>query len=59
MIAAIVVPLGSCNIFSTADCLEDDEADAFDDTALETAVLEVTADFDRAGTLLLAERFAL
>jgi hypothetical protein len=59
MIAAIVVPLGSCSIFSTADCLEGDEADAFDDAVLDTAVLDATAGFDRAGTLLLMGRFAL
>jgi hypothetical protein len=57
MIAAMVVPFGSCNIFSTADCLEGDEA--FDDAVLDTAVLEATAGFDRAGTLLLMGRFAL
>jgi hypothetical protein len=59
MIAAMVVPFGSCNIFSTADCLEGDEAHAFDDAVLDTAVLDETAGFDRAGTPLLVGRFAL
>src|SRR6202011_1706140 len=59
MIAAMVVPFGSCNIFSTDDCLEGDEAGAFDDTALDIAVFDVTAAFDRAGTLVFAGRFAL
>jgi hypothetical protein len=59
MIAAMVVPFGSSNIVSTADCLEDDKAGAFDDTALDTAVLDATAGFDRVGTLLLVGRFAL
>src|SRR6266852_2333837 len=51
MIAAIVVPLGSCSIFSTADCFDDA---AFDATALVAAV-----GFDRAGTLLLAGCFTV
>jgi hypothetical protein len=59
MIAAMVVPFGSCNIFSTADRLEGDEADAFDDAVLDTAVLDARAGFDRAGTLLLMGRFPL
>src|SRR6266852_1017632 len=59
MIAAIVVPLGSCNIFSTADCLDDEDAGDFDDAVLDTAALDVTAGFDRAGMLLSAGRFAL
>src|SRR6266436_9695306 len=59
MIAAIVVPFGSCNIFSTADCLEDDEAGAFDDAAFEAAALIAAVGFDRAGTLLLAGCFTV
>jgi hypothetical protein len=51
--------MGSCNIFSTADCLDDEEAGDFDDAALDTAALDVTAGFDRAGMLLLVGRFAL
>jgi len=56
MIAAIVVPLGSCSIFSTADCLDDDD---FDDAVFEAAVLVAVVAVDRAGTPLLAGRFTL
>src|SRR5713101_3066773 len=59
MIVAIVVPLGSCNILSTADCLEGHEAGVFDDAVLDTAVLDATAGSDRVGMLLLAERLDL
>src|SRR3984893_15091166 len=59
MIAAMVVPFGPCNIFSTADCFEDDELGAFDDAAWDTALLDVTTGFDLAGMLLLVGRFAL
>jgi hypothetical protein len=55
MIAAIVVPLGSSSIFSTADCLDAEEAADFDDAAFEAAVLVAAVGFDRAGTLLLAD----
>src|ERR1700676_984345 len=59
MMAAIVVPFGSCSIFSTADCLDDEDAGDFDETTFEVAALVVAADFDRAGMPLLATRFAL
>jgi hypothetical protein len=59
MIAAIVVPLGSCNIFSTVDCLDEEEAGDFDDAAFEAAALVAAAGFDRAGTLLLAGCFTV
>jgi len=57
MIAAIVVPLGSYNIFRTADCLDDEDAGDFDD-AFEAAALVAAVGFDRAETLLLAGCFA-
>src|ERR1700681_3004170 len=57
MIAAIVVPLGSYSIFSTADCWDDEDAGNFDDAAFEAAALVAAAAFGRAGTLLLAVRF--
>src|SRR6202158_1523532 len=56
MIAAIVVPLGSCSIFSTADCLDDEDAGDFDEAAFEAALV-AAAGFGRAGTLLLAVCF--
>src|ERR1700738_5282058 len=56
MIAAIVVPLGSCSIFSTADFLDDEDAGDFDDAVLE-AVAVGAAGFDRAATLLFTARF--
>src|ERR1700719_3445081 len=59
MIAAIVVPLGSCSIFSTADCLDDEDAGDFDDAVFEAAALVAAVDVDRAGTPLLAGRFTL
>src|SRR6267142_6518076 len=58
MIAAIVVPLGSCNIFNTADCLDAGDAADFDDAAREAAALDAAVGFDRAGTLPLV-RFAV
>src|SRR5258707_10264212 len=54
MIAAIVVPFGSYSILSTADCLDDEAAAGFD----EAAALVPAVGFDRAGTALLAGRFA-
>jgi len=59
MIAAIVVPFGSCSIFSTADCLEDEDRGDFDNGVFEAAELFVAVAFGRAGTPLLAERFAV
>jgi hypothetical protein len=59
MIAAIVVPLGSCSIFSTADCLDDEDAGDFNEAAFETAALVEAVGFDRGGTLLLATRLTL
>src|SRR6202022_4463486 len=59
MIAAIVAPLGSCNIFSTVDCLDDEGAGDFDDAAFETAALVAAVGFDRVGTLLLAGCFTV
>jgi hypothetical protein len=38
MIAAIVVPFGSYSIFSTADCLDDEDAGDFNDAAFEEAI---------------------
>src|ERR1700682_6156397 len=58
MIAAIVVPLGSYSIFSTTDCLDDDDAGDFDDFVFEVTALVAAVGFGRAGTLLLAARFA-
>src|SRR5882672_5847747 len=59
MIAAIVVPFGSYSIFSTADCLDDEDAVDFDDAAFEPAALVAAVGFDRAGTLLLAGRLTV
>jgi len=59
MIAAIVVPFGSSSIFSTADCLDDEDVGDFDDAAFEAAALVAAAGFDRAGTLLLAGCFVV
>src|SRR5712671_5645535 len=56
MIAAIVVPLGWCSSFSTADCLDEDAGD-FDDAAFEVA-FDAAVGFGRAATLLLTVRFA-
>jgi hypothetical protein len=59
MIAAIVVPFGSYSIFSTADCLDDEDAGDFDDAAFEATALVAAVGFDRAGTLLLAVCFTV
>ena len=59
MIAAIVVPFGSYSIFSTADCLDDEDGGNFDKAAFETAALVAAVGFDRAETLCLAGRFAV
>src|SRR5437879_9234152 len=56
MIAAIVVPLGSCSIFSTADCFDDEDAGDFDDAAFEPTA---AVGFDRVGTLLLVGCFTV
>jgi hypothetical protein len=58
MIAAIVVPFGSYNIFSTTDCFDDEDAGDLDAAAFETAALVAAVGFDRV-TLLLAGRFSL
>ena len=58
MIAAIVVPLDSCSIFSTVDCLDGDDADDFDEAVFEAAP-NAAAGFALAETLLLAGRFAV
>src|SRR5258708_17667738 len=58
MIAAIVVPFGSCSIFSTVDCLDDEDAGDFDETAFEGTALVAAVCFGRAETLLLAGDFA-
>src|ERR1700722_18291558 len=52
MIAAIVVPFGSPNIFSTTDCFDDGADDDFDAAAV--AAGEVTPGW--VGGLRLAER---
>src|SRR6266851_2073743 len=59
MIAAIVVPFGSYSIFSTADCLDDEDTGDFADAAFVAAALVAAVGFDRVGTLLLAGRFTL
>jgi hypothetical protein len=60
MIAAIVVPLGSYSIFSTADCLDDEDEGNFNEVAaFEAAVLVAAVGFGRAGALLLTGRFTL
>src|ERR1700687_1686605 len=59
MIAAIVVPLGSYNIFSTADCLDDEDAGDFDVAAFEAAALVAAVGFGRAGTPVLTGCFAV
>jgi hypothetical protein len=58
MIAAIVVPFGSCNIFNTADCLDAEDTGDFDDAACKAAALDAALGLDRAGTLPLV-RFAV
>jgi hypothetical protein len=57
MIAAIVAPLGSCNIFSTVDCLDNEDTGDFDDAVLAGA-FDPTVGFGRGGTLVLVVRFA-
>src|SRR5258706_10346261 len=57
MIAAIVVPLGCCSSFSTADCLDVEEAGDFDDAAFEAAALAEALGFRQIVTLLLPARF--
>src|SRR3982074_797078 len=59
MIAAIVVPFGSYSIFSTADCLDDEDAGDFDDAAFEATALVAAVGLARAMTLLLAGRFTV
>ena len=59
MIAAIVAPFGSDSIFSTADCLEDEDAGDFDEAAFEVAASVGAVLFGRAGTLLLAGCFVV
>src|ERR1700731_4115698 len=59
MIAAIVVPLGSCSILSTADCLDDEAAAGFDRAVYEARALVPALGFDRAGPLLLAACFTV
>jgi hypothetical protein len=59
MIAAIVVPFGWYSIFSTADCLDEEDVGDFDGVVFETVALVAVEGFDRTGTLLLAGRFAL
>jgi hypothetical protein len=59
MIAAIVVPLGSCSNFNTADCFDDEDGGDFDGAVFEAAALVAAVAFGRAGTLLLAGRFAV
>src|SRR5438874_5773850 len=58
MIAAIVVPLGCCSSFSTADCLHVEDRGDFDDAAFEAAALVEALGFRRVVTLLLPVRFA-
>src|ERR1700730_9326501 len=58
MIAAIVAPLGSCNIFSTVDCLDDEDVGDFDDAVFEAGAVDPTVGFGRGGTLVLVVRFA-
>src|SRR3979490_2977080 len=59
MIAAIVVPFCSCSIFSTTDCLEDEDAGDSDNADLEVAALVAVVGFGRPGRLRLARRFAV
>ena len=58
MMAAIVVPLGWCSSFSTADCLDVEEVGDFEDAAFEAAAFDAARGFLRAGTLLLPVCFA-
>src|ERR1700694_1702253 len=57
MIAAIVVPLGWCSSFSTADCLDVEEAGDFDDAAFEATASDAARGFPRTRPLLLPVRF--
>src|SRR6266403_4588212 len=57
MIAAIVVPLGWCSSFSTADCLDVEDAGDFDDADFGATSFDAAVGFGRGATLLLA-RFA-
>jgi hypothetical protein len=57
MMAAIVVPLGWCSSFSTADCLDEDARD-FDAVACERAAFDAAVIFGRAEALLLPVRVA-
>jgi hypothetical protein len=59
MIAAIVVPFGSYSIFSTADCLDDEDVGDFDEAVFEAAALVAAAGFDRARPLFLAACFTV
>lgn len=59
MIAAIVVPLGSYSIFSTTDCLDDEDAAGFDGEAFEATALEAAVDFGRVGALFVTGRPAV
>jgi hypothetical protein len=59
MIAAIVVPFGSCSNFSTVDCLDDEDAGDFDDAAFEVTALAAALCFGPVGILLLAVRFVV
>jgi hypothetical protein len=58
MIAGMVVPLGSCSIVSTTDCLDDEDAGDFNDAAFEGAAFDAAVGFGRGETLLLVVRFA-
>jgi hypothetical protein len=58
MMAAIVVPLVSLSIFNTADCFDGEGGGDFDEAVFGTA-LDAAVAFGFAGTLLLAERFAV
>jgi hypothetical protein len=59
MIAAIVVPFGSYSIFSTADCLDEEDVGDFDGAAFDAVTLVAAVGFGRAGALLLTGRFTL
>jgi hypothetical protein len=59
MIAAIVAPFGSYSIFSTADCLEDEDEGDFDNAVFEGVAVDEAVDFDRGAAPLLAARFAV
>jgi len=61
-IAAMVVPFGSYSIFSTADCLDDEDAGDFDDAAFVAAALVAAVRLSRdaalGGAFYRARRFA-